>query len=104
MANILQIVAAPTRQRILQLCWDGERTAGEIAAGCKVTFGAVSQHLKILHANRLVTRRKSGRTRIYRAQRSALGPLAAHLESQWTTALGRLKTVAEAAARSRQSR
>ncbi|MFN0178376.1 MAG: ArsR/SmtB family transcription factor [Gemmatimonadales bacterium] len=104
MASTLRIVATPTRQRILQLCWDQERPAGEIAAGCEVTFGAVSQHLKILHDHGLVRCRKSGRSRLYQAVPESLGPLAAILEAEWTAALTRLKTLAESAARRQPKR
>ena len=41
-----------------------------------VTFGAVSQHLKSLEREGVVSCRKEGRQRFYRARRSALGPLA----------------------------
>jgi DNA-binding transcriptional ArsR family regulator len=94
----LQILAVPTRQQILRLCWESERTAGEIAAQCPVTFGATSQHLRVLREAGFVTMRKQGRQRIYRADRQALGPLARMLEDLWASALSRLRTLAEAAA------
>ncbi len=92
----LSLVAQPTRQTILRLVWSRERSAGEIAARVDVTFGAVSQHLRLLTEAGLVQRRKQGRSRYYRARREALGPLAATLEAMWTAKLGRLKLLVEA--------
>ncbi|MGH7541714.1 MAG: ArsR/SmtB family transcription factor, partial [Gemmatimonadota bacterium] len=45
MPNVLEVVSQPTRQRILQLIWDRERSAGEIAERVPVSFSGVSQHL-----------------------------------------------------------
>jgi DNA-binding transcriptional ArsR family regulator len=92
---VLAIVAQPRRREILRLVWDRERTAGAIAGRMPVSFGAVSQHLKVLRDAGLVRVRKHGRLRIYRAQRAALGPLAQALEAMWTQRLGRLKDLAE---------
>jgi DNA-binding transcriptional ArsR family regulator len=95
----LALVAQPTRQTILRLVWGCERSAGDIAARVDVTFGAVSQHLRLLTDAGLVERRKRGRHRLYRARREALGPLAATLEAMWSARLDRLKALAEAAER-----
>ena len=48
MIDTLAVLAEPRRQQILQLVWDEERAAGDIAANTDVTFGAVSQHLRVL--------------------------------------------------------
>jgi len=60
-----------------------------------VTFGAVSQHLRVLERARLVSWRKDGRFRFYAARREELGPLRSWLESTWDDALARLKLRAE---------
>lgn len=78
------------------MVWKRERSAGEIAAHFEVTFGAVSQHLKVLRDAGLVAQRKDGRQRYYRATPETLGPLAAYLEALWTARLTDLKTLAEA--------
>jgi DNA-binding transcriptional ArsR family regulator len=85
----------PRRQEILRLVWDEERPAGEIASRLPVTFGAVSQHLRVLREAGLVSVRAEGRRRFYRARRKALGPLARALEAMWKSSLSRLKDVAE---------
>ncbi|MEO8190112.1 MAG: metalloregulator ArsR/SmtB family transcription factor [Acidobacteriota bacterium] len=93
--RVLRAIAEPRRQRILRLLRDGERTAGEIAADADVTFGAISQHLRVLKDAGLVESRREGRSQIYRARTEALGPLAAVLQSMWEDRLGLLKGLAE---------
>lgn len=92
----LATLAAPRRREILRLVWDSERSAGEVhrALG-DVTFGAVSQHLRILERAGFVDGRREGRMRYYSARRDRLGPLAEWLESMWGSALYRLKIEAE---------
>lgn len=93
----MRVVAEPRRRDILRQCWHAERSAGELAAGFDITFGAVSQHLKVLRDADMVTVRKEGTRRYYRANREALGPLAAYLESLWSGQLDHLAALAEAA-------
>ncbi len=91
----LAAIAEPRRREILRLVWRRERAAGDIAAQMTVTFGAVSQHLRVLREAGLVVMRRDGRRRLYRADVEALGPLAAALEAMWADGLGRLKELAE---------
>jgi DNA-binding transcriptional ArsR family regulator len=95
MERTLKALAAPVRRRILHLVWCEERTAGDIADRFEVTFGAVSQHLKVLREAGLVAVRQEGRRRWYRARQDTLGPLAQALEAEWSGHLTRLKTLAE---------
>ena len=101
MINTLAVLAEPRRQQILQLVWDEERAAGDIAANTDVTFGAVSQHLRVLRDANLVLMTKRGRQHFYRANRLALGPLAQHLEATWLDRLQQLKHLVEAEERSK---
>jgi DNA-binding transcriptional ArsR family regulator len=92
----LAAIASPRRQKILRLVWRHERTAGEIRAEMPdVTFGAVSQHLRVLTEAGLLSCRREHRHRHYRARPGALGPMAAALEEMWSSALWRLKLQAE---------
>jgi DNA-binding transcriptional ArsR family regulator len=93
--NALAVLAEPRRQEILRLVWDVELPAGEIAANTNVTFGAVSQHLRVLREAGLVSMTKRGRHRFYRANQPALGPLAHHLEAMWLDRLQHLKHLVE---------
>jgi DNA-binding transcriptional ArsR family regulator len=94
--NVIEALGAPRRREILRLCWRRERCAGDLhrALG-DVSFGAVSQHLRILSESGLVVRREEGRQRFYRARKEDLGPLGAWLEQMWDDALYRLKIRAE---------
>ncbi len=95
--DAVRAVAQPRRREILRLCWDRERTAGDIAGHFDVTFGAVSQHLAVLREVGLVAVRHAGTRRWYRADRQALGPLGEYLESLWADQLDVLATLAEQA-------
>jgi DNA-binding transcriptional ArsR family regulator len=96
----LRAVAEPRRRQILRLVWDRERAAGDIAARFDVTFGAVSQHLRVLEDAGLVSVRRDGRRRLYLARREQLGPLRAVLEDLWRSGLEELRTLAETEERS----
>ena len=60
----LQVIAAPRRLRILELVWDQELSAGEIAAQFDVSWPAVSQHLRVLKEAGFVTERRQGTSRL----------------------------------------
>jgi DNA-binding transcriptional ArsR family regulator len=97
----LQVVAEPRRRAILRLVWDAELPAGDIAARFDVSFAAVSQHLGVLRQAGLVTVRRDGTRRLYRADRPALGRLGQVLEQLWSSQLDELAELAEAAERER---
>lgn len=92
----LNVVAEPHRRRILSLVWDEELAAGRIASHFDVTFGAVSQHLGVLRDAGFVRVRRVGTQRLYLADKDALGPLRAVLESMWSDQLDRLAEAIEA--------
>ena len=92
----LQVIAAPRRLRILELVWDTERSAGEIAAQFEVSWSAISQHLTVLRRAGFVVERREGRSRFYRADKAALGSLRTVVEEHWRSGLHRLKDLAEA--------
>ncbi|HEY1573262.1 MAG TPA: metalloregulator ArsR/SmtB family transcription factor [Pseudonocardiaceae bacterium] len=91
----LQVIAAPRRLRILELVWDRELSAGDIAARFDVSWSAISQHLTVLKSAGFIVERRQGNSRIYRADQAALGALRAVVEEHWRQSLGRLKDVAE---------
>ena len=96
MDDLLHAIDSPRRRAILRFVWEEERTAGDIhrAVG-EVTFGAISQHLKVLTDAGLTAVRREGRKRYYIARREHLGPLAGWLESMWDEALSGLQRLAE---------
>ena len=93
----VRVVSEPRRREILRLIWDAERPASDIAAHFDVTFGAVSQHLGVLQEAGLVSVRRDGTRRFYRADRSALRPFASMLRSMWAAELDTLAVLAEEA-------
>jgi DNA-binding transcriptional ArsR family regulator len=98
-------IANPRRRQILRLVWDGERSAGEIASAVdEVSWPAVSQNLRVLKTSGLITERRAGTHRYYKADRRALGPLEVVLRQMWSRDLGRLKQLAEEEARGRRRR
>jgi DNA-binding transcriptional ArsR family regulator len=97
----LKVIAAPRRMRILELVWDRELTAGDIAAEFDVTWSAISQHLRVLKTAGFVVERRVGTSRLYRADRAALGSLRSVVEDHWRSSLGRIKELAEAEQRDR---
>jgi DNA-binding transcriptional ArsR family regulator len=98
----LQVIAAPRRMRILELIWDQELAAGDIAANFDVSWSAVSQHLSVLKAAGFVVERRAGNSRLYRADKAALGPLRPIVEDHWRRGLNRIKELAEAEERERK--
>ena len=95
MVEPLQVIAAPRRLRILELVWDRELPAGQIAAQFDVSFSAISQHLHVLKSAGFLIERRAGNSRFYRADQVALGPLRAVVEDHWRAGLDRLKELAE---------
>jgi DNA-binding transcriptional ArsR family regulator len=94
--DVFGALAEPRRREILGLVWKGEREAGEIHRALGgITFGAVSQHLKILREAGAVRMRPDGRRRLYRADRAALHGAFTRLEKMWADKLGDLKALAE---------
>ncbi len=93
--DTLQLVADPRRRAILEMVWDDELAAGDIAARFDVSFGAVSQHLRRLREAGLVAVRKDGNRRLYRAEVASMGPLRDVLQAMWADRLDSLATAAE---------
>jgi len=92
----LQVIAAPRRLRILELVWDQELSAGQIAMHFEVSWPAVSQHLRVLKEAGFLVERRQGTSRIYRTDQAALGSLRSVVEDHWRHGLGRVKDLAEA--------
>ena len=95
MEAALKAIAAPRRRQILALVRDGELSAGEIAAQFDVTRPAVSQHLNVLKEAGLVSERRNGTKRLYRARPEGLVPVKEFLEEFWDERLSTLKREAE---------
>jgi len=97
----LDAIASPRRREMLRLVWDRELSAGEIASHFDVSWPAVSQNLNVLREAGLVSERRDGRRRLYRAEPRALGPLAEALREMWKSDLKSLRLEVERGRRRR---
>jgi DNA-binding transcriptional ArsR family regulator len=91
----LRAIAEPHRREILRLVKGRELAAGRIAEHFDVSGPAVSQHLKVLKEAGLVTERRDGTRRLYRARPEGLAEIRSFLESFWDEQLASLKRAAE---------
>ena len=73
-------LADPTRRRIVEMLARGTLSAGEIASRFSVTPSAVSQHLKVLRAARLVRARAIAQRRIYELDTEGLAEIESWLD------------------------
>ena len=90
----LRAIAEPNRRKILRLVQDTELPAGEIAAHFDVTRPAISQHLRVLKTAGLLSERRQGTQRLYRARPEGLAEVREFLNEFWE---GRLRLLARAA-------
>ncbi len=101
----LKALAEPRRREILRLVWSQERQATDIASHfSEVTRSAISQHLGVLKEAGLVSERRDGTRRLYRAERDEMKKLRKFLDEYWTTGLERLRDVAETAQREKETK
>ena len=98
MEAALRAIAEPRRRRILRLVASEELSAGDIASHFAVTRPAVSQHLTVLKDAGLLSERRDGTRRMYRARPEGLADLRSFLDEFWGDGLDRLKAAAEQAA------
>jgi DNA-binding transcriptional ArsR family regulator len=92
----LRAIASPRRREILRLVWSQELSSGDIASHFDVSWPAISQNLRVLEGCGLISERRLGTARYYRANRKRLGPLKAILMRMWEADLDRLAGLAEA--------
>jgi DNA-binding transcriptional ArsR family regulator len=94
----LRALAEPRRRAILRLVAHDELAAGEIAAAFDVTRTAVSQHLTVLKNVGLLTERRDGTRRLYRARPEGLNGLREFLDEMWASSLDVARRIVEAEA------
>ena len=92
----LKALAEPRRRGILRLVASDELAAGEIAAAFDVTRTAVSQHLTVLKNAGLMTERREGTRRLYRARPEGLAGLREFLDEMWAESLDAARQLVEA--------
>jgi DNA-binding transcriptional ArsR family regulator len=98
MANLstLEALGHPTRRKLFEALRAGPRSVGELvqAAG-GLTQPAVSQHLQVLKAARLVRVRPDGQRRLYSVDPAGLAELRAYVESFWEPVLRAFQQTAD---------
>jgi len=92
----LRALAEPRRRAILRLVAHQELPAGQIAAAFEVTRTAVSQHLTVLKNAGLLTERRDGTRRLYRARPEGLAGLRQLVDEMWAGSLDAARQIVEA--------
>jgi DNA-binding transcriptional ArsR family regulator len=92
----LRAVAEPRRRAILELVARQELAAGEIASAFDVTRTAVSQHLTVLKKAGLLSERRDGTRRLYRARPEGVDQLRQLLDGIWASSLDVARRLVEA--------
>jgi len=93
-ATVLEVIAEPTRRRILDAVRGGERSVGELVERVGMHQPGVSRHLKVLRDAGLVEVRRDAQRRLYRIRPEPLMELDAWLEpyrAEWTARLDSLE-------------
>lgn len=93
MIATFELLAEPTRRRILDLLRDGERPVGELVERLSMSQPAVSKHLRVLRDSGLVDVRVDAQRRMYRLRPERLQEVDAWIEPYrrlWSDRLDRL--------------
>ena len=91
----LEVLAEPTRRRIVELLAEGERSAGEIASHFPTSRPGISRHLRVLREHGLVHAREEAQRRLYSLDPAPLEELDAWLQRYrpfWANRLHALDT------------
>ncbi len=87
---IFDVLADPSRRRILELLRGGERPVGELVDALQMSQPAVSRHLRVLRDAGVVAARVDAQRRVYRLRPESLRELDAWLEPYRLLWSGRL--------------
>jgi len=75
MTSTFEIVAEPTRRRILDDMRDSERSVGELVERLQLSQPGVSKHLRVLREAGLVEVRTDAQRRLYRVRPEPLAEI-----------------------------
>lgn len=93
--RLLYALSDPTRRRILDELYRGEKTIGGLSEPFKISLPAISKHIKILKETELISTRKAGRQVVCTLRPDSLMRVAtwlARYQKFWT---GRLQNLEE---------
>jgi len=78
--DVFHAIAHPARRAMLVRLKHGECSASELGEPFEMSFGAISQHLRVLEDAQLVAVRKEGRNRHYRLRPRPLRDVASWVD------------------------
>jgi DNA-binding transcriptional ArsR family regulator len=93
-ATTFDVLADPTRRRILDLLLEGPRPVGELVERLGLSQPGTSKHLRVLREAGLVEARKDAQRRVYELRPEPLADVAAWLEPfrrEWAIRLDALE-------------
>ncbi len=93
MQSTFEVIAEPTRRRILDLLLDGERPVGDLVTELAMSQPAVSRHLRVLRDAGLVSSRTDAQRRLYQLDAAPLAAMDDWLQPYrrlWAARLGSL--------------
>ena len=91
--DVLEVIAEPTRRRILDAVREGERSVNDLVERVGMHQPGVSRHLKVLRDAGLVEVRRDAQRRLYRLRAEPLMELDAWLEPYRAEWAGRLDSL-----------
>jgi DNA-binding transcriptional ArsR family regulator len=87
---MFEVLAEPTRRRILDQLLDRPRTVGDLIVELSVSQPSVSKHLRVLRDAGVVQARKDAQRRVYELRPDALAEVLAWVEPYRRLWSGRL--------------
>lgn len=94
--GIFRSLADPTRRDILRHVAGAEQSISQLADRYKVSFAAISKHLKVMEEARLITKRKEGKMQMVSLAPHALKSADEYLEQYrqvWQSRHDKLETL-----------
>ena len=104
MADVFQVLADPTRRRIVEELRGGERSVGELVQAVDIGQPGVSRQLAILEDAQFVTVRPDGRRRLYALRPEPFAELSQFVTAYRTIWEGRFDRLAAELDRRRRSK
>ena len=90
MATTFEVLAEPTRRRIVELLLERARPVGDLVDVLGLSQPGVSKHLRVLRDARLVTARQDAQRRVYEIRPEPLREVDAWIEPYRRLWAGRL--------------
>ncbi len=92
---VLEALCDPTRRKLLERLNQGSCSVNELVGCVAISQPAVSQHLKLLKAARLVQVRRQAQRRIYSINPEGLADLRNYIDQFWDGAVVSYQKAAE---------